>query len=263
MKYLILALGLITLSSSLSYSQIPNNIPSKRAGRSLDDLLNKSQEKTGNKVVDKKSESTNPTKKTPNQVEVKNAVPKKISKEPSRKVAKTGSGQAVVVKKPQLFPTENNEGNKLNYTDKGVSEIGGIIWGDFKALRSDDLKQSLWGNLFYHHFVANYFLLGLRGELDYNFSDSQYTATGYFVAGGVFPATDNIYVLFNLNVGYSYNNYQSSKSLFSYGNEVGIKIKLRENFLLGVSVVYSFYTDFTQEFFNDKVRGVLAFSGYF
>ena len=59
------------------------------------------------------------------------------------------------------------------------------------------------------------------------------------------------------------NNTALSKSLFSYGNEVGFKIKLQKNYLLGFSVLYSFYTDFTKDFFNDKIKGTISFSGYF
>ncbi|PKL13719.1 MAG: hypothetical protein CVV50_03170, partial [Spirochaetae bacterium HGW-Spirochaetae-6] len=151
----------------------------------------------------------------------------------------------------------------VKYSQSGVFEIGGLIWGEFKAMKSGDLAQGVWINAFCSAFVTDFFLLGLKGDVEYYLDPSSYMASGYLVAGAAFPLSDSVYMAFTINLGYSYNNTTASSSLFSYGNEVALKIELAKHFLLGVGAVYTFHTDFSKEFFNDKIKGQISFSGYF
>jgi hypothetical protein len=243
-------------SFQAAYTQsIPRNIPAKKNAETIEETLQKKQ--TGEKAAQEKDVEKQPEEK---KIETQ-AEKQEIPKEP-KLVEKTvpkidiDENQSKEKEKPGALPAPN-------YTEKGVVEIGGILWGEFKALKSGSLEQILWTNNFVQIFLVDYFVTGIRTDITYNFTSSNYTATGYLVAGGAFPVSDTLFMMLNINVGYSSNNYQTSTSLFSYGNEIGLKIKLKEHFLMGISAIYSFYTDFSKEFFNDKIKGMISFSGYF
>lgn len=246
---------------ALGFGQsIPNAIPKSKDKSSIDEMMNE-----GDKKVQAEAKET--------QAEVKEE-PKKdqaaAEKEEPVKQEQEAKKEEIVIpvsKKTEIDKTEKEIKEKplyKNYTDKGVIEIGGIIWGELRAFKGGSIEQQLWGNAFFSYFLANYFLLGVKGDGQYNLDSKKYLASGYLVAGAAFPLGEVVFMTVNINLGYAYSNMSaSSSSLFSYGNEVGFKIKLKDNFLLGISGVYSFYTDFTQEFFNDKIKASIAFSGYF
>lgn len=168
--------------------------------------------------------------------------------------------------KEEVFPPspqKDTQKKERMYTQARTLELGGMLWGQLRAITKGYDEQYGSMNLFFHYFLIDYFLIGTRLEGSYYFDDKSYHASGYGVIGGAFPLSSSFFLSLTVNVGYSRNNIALSKSLFSYGNEVGIKIKLLKNYLLGVSVLYSFYTDFTKDFFNDKIKGSISFSGYF
>lgn len=246
------------LLSGLHYAQsIPNAIPKAKDKTNIDETLSSQGEKPKAEAGKAKTqEKAEPEKEKPQAEETK-------TKEEPKKEEIT---VPVLPKKEEpVKETEKKEKKvQINYTDKGVVEIGGIIWGEFRAFKGGSIEQQLWGNAFFSVFLTNYFLMGLKGDGQYNLDTKQYLSSGYLVAGAAFPLTDSFFMNLNVNIGYAYSNMSpASSSLFSYGNEIGFKIKLKDHFLLGISAVYSFYTDFSQDFFNDKIRASIAFSGYF
>lgn len=268
-KNLLIAL-LFSLISVFIYSQsIPNVIPKAKDKTNINDLIDLESDKT-KPAEDKKSEAKE-------EVKAKQDEPKKQKSEPEKKDVKKEipkEDKVVLpvkeVKKEEPVKVakskeESQKGPKSEkkYTEKGIVEIGGIVWGELRAFKGGNIEQQIWGNAFFSIFAADYLMIGMKADGEYNFDKSDYSASGYAVAGAAFPLTENLFLALSVNVGYAYSNMAASSSLFSYGNEVGFKIKLKEHFLLGISAVYSFYTDFSQEFFNDKVRVAVAFSGYF
>lgn len=238
-------LGLVffLMVSLLGAQGIPNEIP-KEEKIGLEEAVEKVQETSANKPA--LDASSVPKKEEPVKVqEAKNTVPANKAE-----VKKTLEDSSINVP-------------EVKYTERGVFEIGGLIWGEFKAMKSGDLAQGAWINAFFSVFVTDFFLMGLKGDVEYYLDPTSYMASGYLVAGAAFPLSESIYMAFTINLGYSYNNTTASSSLFSYGNEVALKIELAKHFLLGVGAVYTFHTDFSKDFFNDKIKGLISFSGYF
>ncbi|HOJ49264.1 MAG TPA: hypothetical protein PKW55_00450 [Spirochaetota bacterium] len=259
---------ILSFFSYFLYSQnIPKNIPSdkvnvvdsnneKKDNVSDGDQTKKDETKKeekvddGQKDIDKTTENNKDEKKDENNQPVKEDKIDSIEKT----LDKENLNYNYNIQQPKRVK---------NYTEKGIIEIGGISWFENKALRSGNLKSILWTNDFIYFFILDYFLMGIRVDFNYNFTDSIYKLTGYYVIGGAFPVSNSFFIMLSLNSGYSQNNYETSKLLFSYGNELSLKIKLKDHFLMSIGIMYSFYTDFSQEFFNDKLTANLSFSGYF
>jgi hypothetical protein len=148
------------------------------------------------------------------------------------------------------------------YATAGIVEIGGAVWGDFKGWKSGEVTQQLWVNQFFYVFPTDLWQLGIKGELEYNLDTSQYAGSAYLVNGLVFRIGGPVYGGVTLNMGYTKNDFLN-KNLISYGNELLLKFRLAPNFLMGVGGGYYFYTDLNQNYFNDKIRGFISFSGYF
>jgi len=251
------------------YSQnIPKNIPSEKKIEKTDEFKKKetknevgkegTKDETKEKVVEKKEDE----KKQEDKKESDQKKFEKLEKE-NKKDNINEDSKKTLDKDYQDYNYNIQPKIIKNYTEKGVIEIGGITWFESKALRSGTINKIIWTNDFIYFFITDYFLMGTRVDYTYNLDTERYKFTGYFVIGGGFPISNTLFVLLSLNTGYSKNNYETSKSLFSYGNELSLKIKLKDNFLMGLGVIYNFYTDFSQNFFNDKLNFMLSFSGYF
>ncbi|HCL58096.1 MAG TPA: hypothetical protein DHW82_13970 [Spirochaetia bacterium] len=152
--------------------------------------------------------------------------------------------------------------DSLSYSQKSVIELGGAGWVELKGLKGGSLSQRIWISPFVSYFVLDYFLMGIRGDFDYSLDSKTYVMAAYYVVGTALPLTEKLFFVVDMNLGYSKNS-SSSSNLFSYGNEVGIKYEISKHFLLGFTAVYNFYTDFSTEYFNDKIKAMISFSGYF
>lgn len=237
---------------SFGYSKsIPDSIPVETDSTQIEDLLKAKTEKKQEAPLKEESQETK-------KVEPIEEQPLQEEQEPLFNVEE--KKETPILPIVQEKPLQEEE---KTYTKAGIVELGGMLWGQIRAITKGYDAQFGSANLFFHYFLIDYFLVGTRLEGSYYFDDKTYQASGYGVIGGAFPLSSSFFLSLTVNVGYSKNNTALSKSLFSYGNEVGFKIKLQKNYLLGFSVLYSFYTDFTKDFFNDKIKGTISFSGYF
>lgn len=267
----------LLFSLTAAYTQsIPESIPTKKERGNIDEQLQKKETPAKKKTEEKEkkeqpeSEQKQREEKTQIQPEEKpqNKTEDSEKKETSEKIEpekkiKQAEEKPAEKEIPTVKPEYQIGKPEKIYTQKGVMELGGMVWGQLRAITRGYDTQFGSLNAFFHYFLVDYFLTGIRIEGTYDLDQTTYQASGYGVLGGAFPLTDSLFMSLTVNIGYSINNTDSSRSLFSYGNEIGFKIKLKGNYLIGVSALYSFYTDFTKDFFNDKVKGTIYFSGYF
>lgn len=260
-------------SLTTGYSQsIPDSIPTKKERGNIEEQLQKKEAPTEKKTekTEEKKEPAASEKKTEEE-KAKPATEEKTEpkkEEPAKQDAsekKTEQSEEKPLKEEtlDLKKEEHLAQQEKIYTQQGVMELGGMVWGQLRAITRGYDTQFGSLNAFFHYFLVDYFLTGIRMEGTYDLDQSTYQASGYGVLGGAFPLTPSLFMSLTVNIGYSINNTASSRSLFSYGNEIGFKIKLKGNYLIGISALYSFYTDFTKDFFNDKIKGTIYFSGYF
>ncbi len=153
--------------------------------------------------------------------------------------------------------------NVNEYASAKTVEIGGMVWNSIKAFRGGNDEQYLWINLFTNFFVVDSVMLGLKSDFDYYLDSGQYKLKIYFTPGAAFALEESsVFMNINLNIGYMQNT-STDTSYLAYGNEIGIKIKLREGFLLGINTTLFFYTSLSGDAYNDELINTLSLSGYF
>lgn len=159
-----------------------------------------------------------------------------------------------IKEKVELLPREKN------YSDSGIVEIGGMVWGDFNGISGKTPKEKILHHFFTSVFLTRYFRLGLEEELSQKYNPKTTDLRFYLFAGMVLPITDSVFYHYSLKAGLK--KPESESQLYNiYGAETGFKFKIAKYFLINLSVVYTF--DYINKDYHDKVKGFLSFSGYF